>query len=79
MKYEEACFGAGCFWSIQAEFDQVKGVIETLAGYAGGHTKNPNYKQVCSDSTGHAEVVYIKFNPQIIKYEKLLDIFFKIH
>jgi peptide methionine sulfoxide reductase msrA/msrB len=74
-----ATFAAGCFWGVQAEFDKVKGVISTRVGYSGGHFKNPTYEDVCSDKTGHAEAIEIKFNPTKITYERLLDVFWKIH
>lgn len=79
---EKACFGAGCFWSVQAEFDNLPGIIKTEVGYMGGsvelNKENP-YSQVCTDTTGHAEVVHIKFNPKMITYNQLLDKFFKLH
>lgn len=76
---EKAAFGAGCFWGIQYEFNHIKGVIKTIAGYMGGTTKNPTYKEVCNNKTGHAETVYLEFDEQIISYEELLDLFWKIH
>ena len=75
----EAMFGAGCFWGVQYEFDQIKGIIETQVGYAGGHTENPTYKEVCTDKTGHAEVVHLTYDPQLVTYEQLLDEFFEMH
>ena len=77
--YEEACFGAGCFWSVQSAFDEKQGVIETSTGFMGGHAKNPTYRDVCYLNTGHAEVVHLKFNPKIVSYQELLDLFFSIH
>ncbi len=74
-----AVFGAGCFWGVQYVFDKAPGVIKTEAGYMGGKMENPSYKDVCTDETGHAEVLKIEFNPSKIKYEKLLEIFFKYH
>ncbi len=74
-----AVFGAGCFWGVQYVFDKAPGVIKTEAGYMGGKMENPSYKDVCTDETGHAEVLKIEFNPSKIKYEKLLEIFFKCH
>lgn len=74
-----ATFGAGCFWSTQYKFDQIEGVIETEVGYMGGKIKDPTYDIVCSGKTGYIEVVKIKFNRNIISYENLLEIFFKIH
>lgn len=81
-KFEEACFGAGCFWHIEEEYSKTLGVIETAVGYMGGDEKNysnPTYHQVCSDETGHVEVVHLKFDPKKTDYNKLLNIFFRIH
>lgn len=76
---ELATFAAGCFWHVEEAFRRLKGVLATEVGYSGGHTANPTYEQVCTDKTGHAEVVRIEFDPQQISYEKLLDVFFSIH
>jgi len=76
---ETATFGAGCFWAIEAAFRRVPGVIDAVAGYSGGHTQNPTYKDVCTDETGHAEVVQVTFDPEKISYEKLLDAFWQMH
>ncbi|MCO4793998.1 MAG: peptide-methionine (S)-S-oxide reductase MsrA [Bacteriovoracaceae bacterium] len=76
---ETAYFAAGCFWGVQQIFDQIEGVKETTVGYMGGHSENPTYREICSKSTGHAEVVEVKFDPSVVKYEKLVDTFFKIH
>lgn len=76
---EEATFAAGCFWGVQMAFDKFNGVIKTTVGYTGGNFKNPSYRDVCSDKTGHAEAVLVEYNPGIISYEKLLEIFWKIH
>ncbi len=76
---EEAIFGAGCFWGVEHKFGKVKGVIETEVGYTGGETKNPTYKDVCTNKTGHAEVVKVTYNPSIVSYEDLLEIFWDIH
>lgn len=80
-KLEQATFAAGCFWGVQAAFDQIigKGVVSTRAGYTGGHFKNPAYEDVCSDKTGHAEAVEITYDPAKISYEKLLEAFWSIH
>ena len=79
MKTEKATFAAGCFWGVQAAFGKIKGIVSTEAGYTGGHTKNPSYVQVCSGNTGHAEAVRIIFDPLVVSYEKLLNMFWKIH
>lgn len=76
---KQAAFGAGCFWGIQYQFDQIEGVIKTVVGYMGGKTKNPSYEAVCTDKTGHAEMVYIEFDENIISYDELLDVFWRIH
>lgn len=76
---ELATLGAGCFWCVEAVFDRMEGVVSVMAGYAGGHTENPNYNAVCSGKTGHAEVAQIEFNPAKISYEEVLDIFWISH
>lgn len=76
---EKATFGAGCFWHVEEAFRHVKGVISTSVGYMGGIKQNPTYEDVCSDKTGHVEVVQITFNPERISYETLLTIFWNIH
>lgn len=76
---EVAMFAAGCFWGVQAAFDRVTGVIETSVGYSGGHKAAPTYKEVCSGATGHAEVVRVIFDPSVISYEQLLDVFWECH
>lgn len=76
---EKATFGAGCFWGVEARFRKVKGVIDAIVGYTGGKTKNPTYKDVCTDKTGHAEVVQVTYDPSIVSYEELLEIFWNIH
>ena len=78
-KFEFAIFGGGCFWCTEAIFDMVDGVVEATSGYSGGGTENPTYKEVCLGITGHAEVVHVKYNPQIVSYMQLLEIFFKTH
>lgn len=77
--YEEAVVGGGCFWGIEAVFEQLKGVKTVESGYAGGSVENPTYEEVCSGKTGHAEVVRIRYDPEIISYRKLLEVFFYIH
>jgi peptide-methionine (S)-S-oxide reductase len=74
-----ATFGAGCFWGVEAAFRQVPGVLSTQVGYAGGTTENPTYKDVCSDRTGHAEVVEVTYDPERVSYEKLLHVFWTNH
>ena len=76
---QKATFGAGCFWGVEAQFQQVPGVIETAVGYAGGSVPNPTYQDVCGDTTGHAEVVELLFDPTQVSYETLLTLFFKLH
>ncbi|MGI8495401.1 MAG: peptide-methionine (S)-S-oxide reductase MsrA [Pyrinomonadaceae bacterium] len=78
-KLETATLGGGCFWCTEAVFDNVQGVKDVVSGYAGGHTENPTYQQVCSETTGHAEVVQIKFDPAEISYKEVLEIFFGTH
>ena len=76
---EVATFGAGCFWCVEAVFEQLQGVTHVQSGYSGGHIPNPTYQQVCTGTTGHAEVVQITFNPKIITYPQLLEVFFGTH
>jgi peptide-methionine (S)-S-oxide reductase len=76
---EIATFGAGCFWGIEAAFRRIPGVVDAAVGYSGGHTENPSYKDVCTDETGHAEVVQVTFDPAQLSYEKLLDAFWQMH
>ena len=76
---EKATFGAGCFWHIEEEFKKLDGVISTSVGFMGGNLKNPSYKDVCTGATGHAEVVHLEYDPKIIPYEKLLEVFWNIH
>lgn len=79
MTSEKATFAAGCFWGIEAKFRKIKGVIDTQVGYIGGHVKNPNYHQVCEDTTGHAEAVEVTFDPDTVSYNELLDAFWNMH
>ena len=74
-----ATFGSGCFWCTEAVFQNVKGVLKSVSGYMGGQVKNPTYAQVCSGDTGHAEVIQVEYNPEMISYKELLLIFFKTH
>ena len=76
---EEAIFAAGCFWGVEENFRKMDGVIATSVGYSGGKTENPTYDDVCSNSTGHIEVVKVEYNPEEVSYEELLDKFFTIH
>src|SRR2546421_2181981 len=76
---EIATFGAGCFWGVEAAFRQIPGVVDAAVGYSGGHTENPTYKDVCTDETGHAEVVQVTFDPAKVSYEQLLDAFWQLH
>jgi peptide-methionine (S)-S-oxide reductase len=78
-KREVAMFGAGCFWGVEATFRKVPGVLDTAVGYSGGHTQKPTYKQVCTDKTGHAEVIRIEFDPAKVSYKQLLEVFWSNH
>jgi peptide-methionine (S)-S-oxide reductase len=79
MTTEIATFGAGCFWGVEAAFSRVPGVIEAVSGYSGGHTENPTYKEVCTDETGHAEVVQVTYDPAKVSFEHLLEVFWGMH
>ncbi len=79
MSIEVTTLGGGCFWCLEAVYDQLKGVTDVVSGYAGGHVPSPTYKQVCTGTTGHAEVVQITFDNEIISFADLLDVFFTIH
>lgn len=76
---EQATFGGGCFWCVEAVFEQVRGVSSVVSGYAGGHVPAPSYEQVCSGKTGHAEVVRVTFDPAVLSYGDLLRLFFTAH
>jgi len=76
---EKATFGAGCFWGVEANFREIDGVLDAVSGYEGGHTPNPTYKDVCTDRTGHAEVVQVEYDPAKVSYDKLLDVFWSSH
>lgn len=77
--YQLATFAAGCFWGVESLFKQIKGVVETTVGYTGGTSPDPTYRQVCTGITGHAEAVQIKYNPSIVSYEELLNLFWRMH
>jgi peptide-methionine (S)-S-oxide reductase len=79
MSTETATFGAGCFWGVEYVFERVPGVVETEVGYAGGHTENPTYRDVCSHGTGHAEVLRVRFDPALVSFEQLLEVFWAMH
>ena len=76
---ETATFGAGCFWQVEAAYRETPGVIETAVGYEGGHVENPTYEQVCSGTTGHAEVTQVTFDPERVSYEELVEKFWALH
>jgi len=76
---ETATFGAGCFWGVEETFRQIPGVTDTAVGYLGGHLQNPTYQDVCTDETGHAEVVQVTYDPAKVSYEHLLDVFWSAH
>ena len=79
MAKELATLGGGCFWCIEAVFDQLKGVEDVVSGYSGGHVENPTYREVCDKTTGHAEVVQITFDNEVLSFGELLDVFFTVH
>ncbi len=79
MAIEKATFGAGCFWGVEARFNEVAGVLDTVVGYEGGELEHPTYKEVCTDRTGHAEVVEVTFDSARVSFERLLDTFFALH
>ncbi len=79
MAMEKGTFGAGCFWGVEARFSEMMGVLDTAVGYEGGSLEHPTYKEVCTDRTGHAEVVQVTFDNSRVSYESLLDVFFAMH
>ena len=79
MKLETVTFGAGCFWCVEAVFLQLEGVHKAVSGYTGGTTENPDYRSICTGTTGHAEVVQIEFDPGVISFKDLLDVFWHTH
>jgi peptide-methionine (S)-S-oxide reductase len=78
-RLETATLGGGCFWCLEAVYNELRGVERVISGYAGGHVPNPTYEQVCSGRTGHAEVVQVTFDPEVISYREILELFFTIH
>ncbi len=76
---EKATFGAGCFWGVEAEFRKVEGVVDVIVGYSGGALETPTYKDVCSGTTGHAEVVEVEYDPSKVSFEELLEVFWENH
>jgi peptide-methionine (S)-S-oxide reductase len=78
-KAETATLGGGCFWCIEAVFNQMQGVEQAISGYAGGHVVNPDYESVCGGATGHAEVVQVTFDPDVLSYREVLEVFFSVH
>ena len=79
MQKEKATFGAGCFWGVEAEFRQIQGIVATAVGYEGGTLHKPTYRDVCTNRTGHAEVVQVEYDPSRVSYEKLLAVFWENH
>ncbi len=77
--HETAIFGAGCFWGVEEAFRRIEGVVDATVGYAGGHTANPSYQEVCTGRTGHAEVVRVAFDPARVSYGQLLEAFWSLH
>ncbi|MGI0091664.1 MAG: peptide-methionine (S)-S-oxide reductase MsrA [Nitrososphaerales archaeon] len=76
---QRATLGGGCFWCIEAVYSELKGIVRMESGYSGGRVPNPNYEQVCTDETGHAEVVQVTFDPSVISYREILQVFFSVH
>ena len=76
---EVATLGGGCFWCLEAVYQELRGVESVVSGYSGGHVPNPTYRQVCSETTGHAEVVQVTFDPEVVSYREILEVFFSIH
>src|SRR6478672_1249733 len=76
---ETATLAGGCFWCVEAVYDDLKGVEDVVSGYSGGHTENPNYRQVCDGDTGHAEVIQVRFDPNVVLFKDILHVFFSVH
>jgi peptide-methionine (S)-S-oxide reductase len=76
---QTATLAGGCFWCVEAVFDDLRGVADVVSGYSGGHTENPNYRDVCSGTTGHAEVIQVKFDPAEVSFKEILQVFFAVH
>jgi methionine-S-sulfoxide reductase len=79
MTTETAILGAGCFWGVEYVFERVPGVVRTEVGYAGGHTERPTYREVCSHTTGHAEVLRVEFDPAVVSFDQILEVFWAMH
>lgn len=79
MQTQKALLGAGCFWGVEQILRNIPGIVSTEVGYSGGHSKNPTYQEVCTGTTDHAEVVLVEFNPEVITFEGVLDLFFRLH
>lgn len=79
MNTQKALLGAGCFWGVEHILKKIDGIVSTTVGYSGGEVLDPTYPLVCTGTTGHAEVVLVEFNPDVISYEKVLDVFFRLH
>src|SRR5258708_7044155 len=79
MNSEQATFGGGCFWCLEAVFDRLQGVTSVVSGYTGGRVPDPTYERVCAGATGHAEVIQVSFDPAVISYRELLELFFAFH
>jgi peptide-methionine (S)-S-oxide reductase len=79
MAKETATLGGGCFWCLEAVYDDLRGVLDVVSGYSGGHVKNPTYQQVCNKTTGHAEVIQIVFDTDVISFDDVLNVFFAVH
>ncbi len=78
-KFHVATLGGGCFWCLEAVYDELEGVVDVVSGYTGGHMSNPNYNAVCTGKTGHAEVVQVTFDPKVISFREILEVFFTAH